>query len=170
MTDRNAIIEDYDEEDLDEMDIIISGDHDEESDNVNIPKNQKRQTLIQFGDKCRVRLVENDCNIFLEKKTNSKTTENIDEVDTVETKENYVNDGYMCSIESVVKHLMNRHVKEKILNKQEIKDLLEVRDVIKESNNEIKIMAKEIVDAIRNNECLVDISKEALERSDRNSK
>lgn len=181
MTDRNAIIEDYDNDNEDELDEIKttanveSDDDNEDSDDINIPRVSntkvndtipKRIAIVQFGEYARVRFSESDCNMVLEKRNVPKVVDGIE----ADVRESYSGDGYPCSIENVIKFVLARQTKEKILKKQEIKDLSEMKDILRQSNADIKVIAREIVNAIKNNEYLTEVAKEAMLRSDSHTK
>lgn len=171
MEDINDMTESYDEEDLNEMaqmaDECIEEDDNEETESDGTKKTRiirpKRQSVINFGDKCRARFVENDANIFFERKIQGKFE---DEDGTESTDDNYRNDGYFGDILNVIKYVLSINVKEKLLHKKEINNLEEIKAIMKESEYEMKLLANEIVRAIKNNEILAEVTKELMDKGE----
>lgn len=118
------------------------------------PKVKPRQAILQLGHKTRARFVENNPNIFLEVKIESKT----------DNEDNFRNCGYFGTILGLLEYGIDENPKEKLFNKKEIITMEEMRDILLESQRQAQIQADDIVYSINNNTYLKEVSDEALSR------
>ncbi len=143
------------EDEMDDVDGEDTNTYDESGELVvNISRAQKvkpRQAILQLGHKTRARFVENNPNIFLEVKVESKVDE-----------DNFRNCGYFGKILGLLDYAIDENPKEKLFNKKEIITMEEMRDILLESQRQAKVQADDIVYSINNNTYLREVSDEAI--------
>ena len=148
----NEVEEEY-EEDVDEIDSEYNENEDEENlirKRGRLEGFTPRKAILQFNEKCRVRFTEGDPNIILE-------------VKGVNT-ENYRNAGYYGEMYSLIKNIIKINVKEKLFNKSEMVNIYEIIDILKQSETDAKEQAKNVIQAINNNEVVSSICQEGIDR------